>query len=219
MSVKKLSSSTVLLAALLVLTSCSQVIVVTATPDPNIIRTEAVRTAMAQLTQIAAANPTNTPMPTPKPITATTAPTATSTTAPTFTPQPTFTLTAAPVNYGSGEVKPTATWTNLRAQVLSTDPKDWSTIKSNTDFDIRWWVKNTGSVEWTTGFWIQYISGSNVHKKEWYHLRNSVGIGDEYQFIVDAKSGLESGLLSTRWGFYDNNGNLITTFTLNVYVK
>ena len=225
MKLGKILSKSILLMAILFLVACNTPAAPAQpqppTQDSKVIRTEAVQTAMAQLTVQAAANPSSTPVPvqpSPRPVTATSVPpTVPPTVAPTVTAVPTLTYTSVPVIVYK-TFTPTVFNPN-KARVLSTDPKDWSTIAANTDFDIRWWVRNVGSEDWTTAFYYQYVSGAKWQRKDYYYLPQNVPINSEIQLVVDAKSGLEPGLWTTRWGLYDNKGNLFQLMTLSVYLK
>lgn len=218
------------LIGILVIASCTpQAADTTPTTDPavetavyNLMQTQAMQDAQAELTRIAALNPTATPteMPTATPVEPTATalpPTATSlppTAFPTLVPP-----TATPIPYTA---TPTATPTrsDLNCSITSFSPANNSVFKPGTDFDGRWTIKNTGSNIWeSSSVDFFFISGTRFQTKvDAIDLPSTVNNGSSVDLIIDMAAPRDEGTFSTTWGLRSGS----TTFcvvTLTIVVK
>ena len=158
-----------------------------ATPEPtldmNEFATHAVETIEADATSTALAMPTNTPEPTYTPVSLPTdtpesiavlpqagqaesglivnpnGPAADANNALPILP----TAPAAPVQ----PVLPTATTAALagdKASYESQSPLDNSHVERGSEFDITWYLLNTGTTTWTTDYSLRYFTGTNFTK-------------------------------------------------------
>lgn len=152
------------------------------------VATEAVGTAMAQLTLAA---PTETPLPptdTPEP---------SPTSGPSETPAPTATVTREFIPWTQ---TPTATVPAMGCQVTSTGT-DPGSIKVGQEFDAVWQVKNTGTETWyTADIDVRYVEGEKLQAAgDVYDLNSTVAPGAAYTVRVDMKAPDRDGSFSTTW--------------------
>lgn len=144
---------------------------------------QAVRDAIATaVAQTLTAQPTPTPLPptsTPAPTQPVFLPTLTPVILPTFTP--------IPSGSGGGYVTPSP----YSCAVLNKTPADNTVFKPNKDFDIKFWLKNTGSKKWDAGTDLIFDSGTNmlVPPDTRLELSSDVNPGSTAgPFVFDAKS-------------------------------
>lgn len=137
---------------------------------------DAIYTAVAQTLT---AQPTATPLPptaTPLPTQPLVLPTLTPVILPTFTSAPS----------GGGYVTPSP----YSCAVLNKTPADNTVFKPNKDFDVKFWLKNTGTRRWDAGTDLLFSHGTNMLTSNTiYELPNDVLPGGKVgPFIFDAKS-------------------------------
>ena len=162
---------------------------------------DAMKTAIAEITQQALLNPsatntftplppTDTPVPSPTPITPT--PTFTEV-PPTYTPLPP-TATTTPT------VSPTRS--DFNCQLVSSSPAFNQVYPPGGDFDGRWTFKNTGSEIWDKDkVDFLFISGTKFQEHvDKLDLSASVNKGDSIEFIVDMLAPRSAGTYSATWG-------------------
>lgn len=130
-----------MLAVVMLLSACNLGAAAEPTPDEEAIRTQAVQTAIAQMTVQAALNPTATEVP------------------PTITPLPTATVsTAAPVGgtgsgtsggsgSGSGTTYASPTPAQWKCAIINEDPWDQA-LHTGWEDDKVWTIKNIGTKTW-----------------------------------------------------------------------
>jgi len=200
---------TLSLIGILVFASCTPQAPVT-TPDPavetavyNLLETQAMQNAQAELTQAALLNPTATPTesPTNTPETPTATalpPTATSlppTAFPTLPPP-----TATPIPFTATPTA-TATRSDFNCSVTASSPANNYVMKPGSDFDGRWTIKNTGSTTWgqsEADFY--YVSGTKFQTKhDAIDLPASTSNGNSVDFVIDMLSPTGEGTYSTTW--------------------
>ena len=169
---------TILLLAV-ILSGCGN----TPTPEPtvdiNAFGTAAVQTIEANYTETALALPTNTPAPTDTPVPL-----------PTDTPESIVVLPVGPeggdgmlVNQNTGNellplmpttavpqiILPTATLPSAslgdKANWEGQTPVDNTHIEAGAEFDIVWYLRNTGTTTWTTDYCCRYFSNTNLSKR------------------------------------------------------
>ncbi|MBO9368721.1 MAG: hypothetical protein J7555_08245 [Chloroflexi bacterium] len=142
---------------------------------------DAIYTAVAQTLT---AQPTATPLPptaTPLPTQPLVLPTLTPVILPTFTRAPS----------GGGYVTPSP----YSCAVLNKTPADNTVFKPNKDFDVKFWLKNTGTKRWDAGTDLLFSHGTNMLTSNTiYELQNNVPPGGTVgPFIFDAKSPNKEG--------------------------
>jgi len=185
------------------------------TIDTNSLRAEVAGTVVAQITDEAIRNPsatftsivpTNTQIvasPTTKVLPSNTA----------FPVIPTATLKPV-VKYPTY----TPTYYTDSAVVVTKWPADGQSLGANTDFDIRWTVKNTGQRAWTSDFYYRYLSGVKGSKGTMYYVPTNLSVGDETQLIVDMIAPGQPGLYNTYWQLVNDDGVVILTLYVVFYV-
>ena len=194
----RIMTALLFLLLILLITACG--FQATPTESPEIKATELVKTldamatvsagetAVAQLTQIAAAS-----SPTPISI----APTATYPIAlPTATPMvvpPTLTPFPTP---------PPCNWAQFVTDV--TYP-DWSTIKPNTSFKKVWRLRNVGTCSWVPGYSLVFVNGYNMGSVS-TPLTFTVAPGQTADIVVDLVSPGKNGNYESYYKLRDANG-------------
>lgn len=197
------SSIAVLFAA------CGQAVTPEPTQDPSVLQTEMVQTIVANITETAAAMPTNTPEPTSTPliITATAAPVVSLPTAeslpmitnPGVVQDPVLAPTEAIVSIGEEptQIPPTATLPTGgdKASYDSQSPVDGTHVSRGANFDISWYLLNSGTTTWTSDYSVRYFSGTNFCKpgKNRYYLNSVVAPNTVGQLSIDAIAPSSSG--------------------------
>ncbi len=188
------------------------------TPDVVAIRTQAVGTAMAEMTLQAALNPTATPAP------------------PTITPLPTatrFTLTPAAAGgttsggtssgstSGGGSKLPTLTptwpaWSSddYRCEFVKQDPYDQAQ-KAGSEYDIVWTMRNIGTRTWYTNLYsVIWMGGDDINPYKIYQLPHNVEPGKTVDIRVDIHlpSNPQDFRLETFWGIRNDKGSIFCRF-------
>ena len=194
-----------------------------ATLDLNGLRTQVAQTVVANLTVVAAANPTSTP-------------TAenTATLLPSQTPFSTETEisgiggdliatgTAIPVPpSGNWVVYPTKTKTPYvdSAKLTGQVPQDGYSKKQGLSFPVKWTFQNTGMRKWNTDFYIKYVSGDIEPENEGPVLLDSeVKQGNSISVTTILRTPHKSGNLRSNWVLINDDGVAILHFYLLVKV-
>lgn len=212
-----------LLALALVLAACTATPVAgpaEPTADLNAVRTEAVQTAVAQLTLEAALNPTATAIVMPSATAL--LPTSTLMTLPTLPPIPTATRPAGGGGGGGGGGVAAATATSYTdaAQVLGTAPIDGTYMDPGYDFDVTWTVKNVGKRAWTKDFYIRYVSGVPGKTANIVMLpATGVAVNDTVTITVDMLAPLQPGNYGTTWYLINDDAVAFQTLSLVFTVR
>lgn len=176
---------------------------VDAQPTYSAIQTQAVQTALAEMTL-------NAPTATPELPTATALPpTEAVTEAPTATPEPVVVITTVmptvlPTNTRvPATLAPAATATpsSYNCSVTDSSPDFGWDIRPGGDFDGRWTVKNTGTDAWKASeVDIKFVSGTKFHTNvEAMDLGADVAKDGSYSIVVDMLAPNETGRFSTTW--------------------
>ena len=198
----------VIIAAAVALSACGNAATPEPTPDMNAFATSAVQTVEARYTETALAMPTETPAPTYTPVslpTATaevlvlptseemisnTASTGTDTSAAAATTGTSASGDAASV--AAAAVVPTATTaassSGNKASYEGQTPTDGTHVEAGSEFDITWYLVNTGTTTWTTDYSMRYFTGTNFSKpgKTYYRLNNAVAPNETGACSMDA---------------------------------
>jgi hypothetical protein len=209
------------ITAILMMASCVAPQVAMPTQDLDLIRTEAVQTAEAQMTKEALL-----------------APSTKGTLTPTWTP---IIITATPLletaitssggggggtggssGGSSGAIVPTWTPSVYKVKFLDQFPLDGFPCPTGEQHDLTWTIQNTGAVTWDkTKYYIYLrynIPNITLTKKTKYYLSNNVDPGDKVTLIVDLLCPLEpGGPFTTQWGLVNDNGADFAGFFLRFY--
>ena len=222
----------VALAAILVTASCAIPKVTMPTPDENLVRTEAVQTAMAQLTREALLAPSSN--------------TNTSTPVPSTTPNMvvvTATSSMGSSSTGSGGTSGSSgssstfvpTWTPsvYIAQYVawSQNPQDGYRCQSGDQIDVSWKLKNIGVVTWKRSEYYYHLlynlegnhsTDLRLTKNTLYYLPNDVDPGDTVTLVVDIMCPVsppepDQVAYTTQWELVNDNGAGFAKFFFRFY--
>jgi len=203
-----------LVLASILLSACGLAAKQEPTPDAVTIKTQAVETAMAQITVQAALNPSATPLP------------------PTITPLPTatrYTLTPAAIggstsggtSGGGGSKLATLTptmssWSSddYRCEFVDQYPYDQAQ-KAGSEYDVVWTVRNIGDRTWYPDLMqVVRISGAEIAPNGMVPLPKTVKPGETVDIRVDIElpSNPQDYMLSTEWGIKNDKGTVFCRF-------
>jgi len=236
---KKPAMKVLSIFSLLFLVGCSMVPAASApaapTMDPNLIRTEAAQTVVAQMNAVAAQPEaaTQTPMvvtatseasaPSPVPVQPqpTLAVPATATPLPTITPYvaPTTVVIVQPTTSSSSGGSVAATASPYKAVFISQSPYDGAKVKPNEEFDAVWTVKNTGTKTWTSKYYYRFAKGDQFAQSDRYYLKEDIKPGATVKLIADMKAPAQEGKYLTRWELVNDNGERFFSFYLAITVE
>jgi len=190
------------------------------TPDAVAIKTQAVETAMAEMTVQAALNPSATPVP------------------PTITPLPTATrFTQTPItgggsssgsggsssggSGGGGSKLATSTptvppWSSddYRCEFVDQYPYDQAQ-KAGTEYDIVWTMRNIGDRTWYPNLMeVVRLSGKEIAPYAMYPLPKTVKPGETVEIRVDIQLPFspQDYMLTTEWGIKNDQGTVFCRF-------
>jgi len=198
----------------LLLSACSPT-AASPTPDAQAIFTAAAKTVQAQLSQTAAAKPTNTVQPT---ATNTQAATPTlSTTLIAALPGPGTALPGTPglpalpgISTPIPAVLPSATLVRLSAadkgEWVSQSPTDNTVVDPNYQFDMVWFVKNTGTTTWTKDYKLRYYVGDRFTDRNEFIFPESVSPGQTGRLVADATAPSTKGTYKTTFVLTNKDG-------------
>lgn len=173
-------------------------------PTLSVAQTQAVQTALADLTKNA---PTATK--TPLPPTATQVP-------PTNTPLP---PTAKPsATYIPWTPVPSATSTTYNCTIIESSPSTTDIIRPGADFDARWVVKNTGSEAWSAAAVdVVYVSGTKFDRQKNIDLKADVAHDASLTIVVDMIAPKEPATYTAVWAI-TRGTQTICTLNLKIVV-
>jgi len=199
------------LSVLLLAATCTAAEPAEPTADLNMIKTQAVQTAMSELTVQAALSPTETDVPA------------------TMTPLPTATLDtdaaqpAASSSSGSGsgssgssnssgKKSPTGTPIVYGCEFVTQTPLDGPQV-TGANYDVVWTVRNVGSAVWNTwDYYLKWMGGDDIAYEHIYKLPHQVDPGETVELRVDIKLPTtprlkDDGLAyTTWWSIVNDNG-------------
>lgn len=191
-------------------------------PTFQAVQTEAAKTVVAELTQIAPTptlvlpSTTNTE---PAPATETAQPTMTNTSAPaTVAVPPTATFTSAAPTATLRPVS-TATPVNTACRIEDQSPVFGADLNRNADFDGVWKVKNTSKTIWSSSAVdIKYLSGTKFQTKvDILDLPSDVAVDGTYTVVLDMRAPDQTGRFSTTWAITQGSTALCTmSLTIDV---
>ncbi len=214
-NLKKMTIGAALVAVLLV-SACGIGEPQEPTPDISAIKTEAVQTAMVEMTVQAALSPSETPLP------------------PTLTPLPTATLdtdaaqpagglsSSSPSSSGgssSGGTSgtPIPTWTPdvYKCEFVDQDPLDGPQM-TGWIYDVIWTMRNVGIANWTVAeYYVKWTGGDDLSPKHIYKLPHDVGYYEKVEIVVDIYIPVDPvnypGYV-TNWAIINDNGDVMCEF-------
>ncbi|HEY59566.1 MAG TPA: hypothetical protein G4N92_02600 [Anaerolineae bacterium] len=175
------------------------------TPDLNAIKTQAVETAIMQMTVEAKMMPSDTPTKEPPTIT------------PIVTKEeqvPTATTGSSGGGGGTGGT-PVPTWTPVvyGCELVNQTPWDGNQY-IGANLDVIWTLKNVGAATWKTGIyyihWLDWYDDINpVHL---YHISHDVAPYETIQVGVDIVVPATPGQYRTQWAMVNDNGDNFCKF-------
>ncbi len=202
------------LSAMLLAAACTSAEPVEPTPDVNAIRTQAVQTAMAEMTVQAALSPTETEVP----ATRTPLPTATLDTD-AAQPETGASSSSGSSTGGSGGSSgtPIATWTPdvYRCEFVTQSPLDGpQTTGWNYDFVMT--MRNVGIAEWTKAdYYVKWVGGDDLSPSHIYKLPHDVAYWETVDITIDIQVPTQPAVVPgyiTEWAIVNDNGEEFCTF-------
>ena len=212
----------IVLTAVTLLSACKAGAVVEPTPDADAIRTQAVQTAVAELTVQAALNPTATEVP------------------PTITPLPTATVGTPPSTGGSngysgyssdsgssggssGTAIPTWTPDAWKCEIVDEYPLDLPQ-STGWEYDRHWKIKNIGTTTWwAADVYVEFDETctvcENIAYQDKFYINENVEPGDTIDIFVDIDiptQPKEFPGYTMAWNMISENGGLICEFWNNI---
>lgn len=201
----------ILVVSALLLGACAAPKAVEPTPDLAAVKTQAVQTAMAQMTLEAAMMPSPTvALPTLAPV-------------PTYTQVPLATIPV--VTYGGssgsgssggsgsgGGVVPTWTPAVYKCELVNQVPIDgWQWAGEN--LDVVFTLKNTGIVTWSTAtYYVKWLGYDDLSPVKTYPLAADVAPGKTVKVIIDIDVPISPGQYRTQWALMNDNGESFCKF-------
>ena len=146
----------------------------------------------AEAAQQAAAEPTNTPLPTQTEV----GPPTPTPLIPTATPFVIVPAAHDPNGGGGGAAAPAKP--EYSCDCIRQRPFDNSYWKPNKDFDIKWTIINTGTKAWVAGLDLKYLSGPSMTSTTRIELP-AMAPGDQYSIILDATTPSSPGFHVMTW--------------------
>lgn len=220
----KTASLGLVLIAVLLLSACAPKLAAVPTPDIVLIRTQAVQTAVAEMTVQAALNPTATSIPA------------------TLTPLPTATVgTPVPVSGSSsgssgsssgstggsggstGTKIPTATPDAWKCQIVDEYPLDKPQM-TGWEYDRHWIIKNAGTTTWwADDVYVEFDDScticENITYQEKFYINKDVVPGDTIDIFVDIDvptSPVSYPGFTMAWNMESDDAGLICEFWNNI---
>jgi hypothetical protein len=193
------------------ISACKPDTIILPTPDLNLVRTQAVKTAIMEITVQAVLHPSSTPIPV------------------TITPFPSATMsTAIPVsNSGgsggsssgssgssSGTPIPSRTPDVYICEYISQNPLDKPQM-TGWNYDMVWTIRNNGVATWNAKeYYVKWLGGSDLSPNHTYPLVKNVAPGETIDIVVDIQipTNPTSDLQVTRWGIVNDNGDVFCKF-------
>jgi len=207
------------LVAILLVSACGTGEPQEPTPDINAIKTEAVQTAMAELTVQAALSPSETPLP-PTPTLLSTATQDVDATQPAVGSSSSSSSSSASSSGGSsGSVAPTKAPDVYKCEYKGQDPLDIPQ-KTGKIYDIIWTIRNVGTAIWTVeDYYVKWVGGDDISPKHIYKLSHDVAPYAKVDIGVDIyipADPIDFPGLTTEWAIINEKGDVICLFYHNI---
>ncbi|MCD6576939.1 MAG: hypothetical protein J7K66_02870 [Anaerolineaceae bacterium] len=216
---KKLIIGTAFIAMLLV-SACGTGEVQEPAPDIGAIKTEAVQTAMAEMTVQAALSPSETPLP-PTPTLLPTVTQDVNGSQPTSEPNhsvPSSVNSGGSSNGSSDTVNPTKTPV-YKCEYISQHPLDQPEMAGSIH-DVFWSIRNVGTVTWTVeNFYVKWIDGDDISPKHIYKLPHDVLPYATVDIGVDIyvpNNPVEYPGYITNWAIVNDKGKVFCRFYYHI---
>ena len=233
---KKLSLL-VLLACTVILSACGNAATPEPTMDVNTFGTAAVQTIEAGYTETALANPTAAPAATDTPVpmpteSIPTQPQESIIVLPTGPEGEVSSLGTAQENSDENAVLPTVPPTALPTATLPANtigdkaswegqsPEDNAHVEAGSEFDITWYIRNTGSTTWTTDYCCRYFSNTNLSKRpgQRAYLLYNVAPNEVGECRIDAIAPTEPGTYKMAYVLSNAEDNNFYTVDITIIV-
>ena len=193
---KKINGFLIFCLAAILFSACSGGANAEPTQDPNIVFTQVAETVMVSMTQTAEAQPSATLEPT-------------ATLMPTLPPTATVDPNQPTATTQVQQSYPTATtqYFGDAAKWNTQSPRDGSVLTKSQNFAFHVCLTNTGSTDWTTKYYLQYVSGQQLW---WdatkFNIGDTIETGEKWCFDLPSVAPDKSGEYTTRW-YLKNNTN------------
>jgi len=174
------------------------------TPDPEAVLTAAAQTAAAQMTELAAPQPTNTSPSTPVDTLPANTPAVPNTTA--VSPQGTTSPVPTAVTGG----------TNLAEFWADVTIPDGTDFNPGEEFTKIWKLRNSGTNTWTPEYSFAFFTGEQMSAPNQVPLTTNVASGDTVDVAVDMVAPQAGGNYTGYWKMRDPAGEF---FDYSVYVQ
>jgi len=223
-AVRKIAWRIILLVSLLPLTACNaQALNPDPTADLNLMRTQVAETVVADLTVQAALHPSATATSLPPTETPIPSPTVTVTLAQPTALQPTIVNTVVVTATSAGSAvqptRPTKTPYTDAAAIVTQDPPSLSSFSPKQSFKIVWGIQNLGMREWDNQFYIRFVGGTLVPKKQSISLPSHTGCGEVAEVELFFRAPEDKGRHTGYWRLYNDDGVYILSFSVTMIVE
>jgi hypothetical protein len=193
----------ILFAIIVLLSACKNDVKTLPTPDFDSVRTQAVQTAVMDITAQAVLHPSETPVPT-------------------VTSQFMAAILSTEVPgsisenlAGSSERKsPTNSPNYYNCSTIIQHPLDKPQM-AGSEYDMVWTIRNTGTAIWkTNGCYVKWLGGSDLSARHIYPLVKDVAPNELIDLAVNIQIQINptSVLQVTRWGIVNDNGDVFCKF-------
>jgi len=203
----------VALLSILLGASCGTAETQEPTPDVNAVKTEAVKTAMAEMTVQAALSPSKTA----PPLTLTPLPTATLNTD-AAQPPAGGSAPSTPSTGGGSSGTPIPTWTPdpYACEYVTEEPLDGPQM-TGWNYDKTWTFRNVGTNTWTVAdYYIKWSGGDDISPQHIYKIPHDVAPYETVVFTVDivvpTTPVTEGVAYVTEWQLISDNGEVTCSF-------
>jgi hypothetical protein len=83
--------------------------------------------------------------------------------------------------------------------VETRSPEYLEEFKAGGNFEIKWFVRNTGTNAWTSGVDVKYASGPKMTSPERVEISTALNPGDVYKITLNAKAPNKAGTYTMTW--------------------
>lgn len=202
-----------LILSLVLITACQSASSALPAEDVSAIRTQAVQTAVMEITVQAVLHPS---VPASQiPVEETALPAAP--VEPIITTSPlTESFNVEPNNLSVNSVPPDAAQPLdvYQCEFVSQSPLD-KPQAAGANYDVVWTIRNTGVATWNTReYQIKWLGGSDLSPCRQYALPGNIAPSESVEIIVDIKipPNPSDDMLLTRWGIVNDNGDVFCKF-------
>ncbi len=83
--------------------------------------------------------------------------------------------------------------------VETRNPDYLEEIKAGGNFEIKWFVRNTGTKAWASGVDVKYASGPKMTTPERVEIKTALNPGENYKITLNAKAPNKAGTYTMTW--------------------